>query len=259
MNKKIYAIALFLTSLAYGMIQAQEEATKEKENVWSGFVSLSMVFNDGNTNSKTQRVSTEIKKETSFGFASVYGEYNEGSSEGVTNTRNSKAGFKIAKDLDEKSYVFFNFESYKDSFKRLDRRNISTLGYGKKLINNETTKLNVEAGLTYNYENFEGASSEKYWGLRLSDDFTHDLESGVQIFQKAEYIPSVESSKKYTITSEQGFRSKLTESISLETSVKLFYDNTIPKDSFGNPIPRDNGHNVRRLDAVYYVSLNKTF
>jgi len=258
--KNIFYILVAFISFATGIVTAQEETTKpEKEQQWSGNVSLSMVFNDGNTNSKTQRVATEIKKETGFGSVTVYGEYNEGSSEGNTNVRNSLGGIKVAKDINENSYVFMSFETYKNQFKRLDRRNIGNLGYGQKLINNDSTKFNIEAGVSYTYENFELGSSEKYWGLRFADDFTHDLDNGVQIFQKGEYIPSVESSRKYTITSEQGFRSKLTETLSIDTSVKLVYDNTIPKDFFGNPIPRDNGHDVRRLDAIYYVSLNKTF
>jgi putative salt-induced outer membrane protein len=256
MKKLTLLLVCALASMALGMLQAADE---KKEDLWSGNLSLSMSFNDGNSNSKTQRIAFDAKRKTDYGHFTGYGEYNEGSSEGLTNKRDSKAGFKVAKDIDEDSYLFIAFETYKDQFKSLDRRNTTDLGYGYKVINNDTTKFNVESGVSYVYENYERVSSDKFMALNLSDDFKHTLESGVEIFQKGKYVPSIESSRKYTVYSEQGVRSKLTETISLDVSIKLMYDNNVPKDTLGNPIMRDNGHGVRRLDTSYFVAISKSF
>lgn len=262
-----HIVCSVLLGAGFGGLWADEEAAaKEKIPEWNGALSISMTFTDGNSNAKSSRVAFNATREMHDGSMDFYGDYNESSSEGKTSSRNMTAGLKYNYDIGERSYLFIGYEVYKNKFKRIELRNKAIAGYGYKVIDKEKTTFNVEAGLAWIHESYivdssstSSSDDKDYIALRFADEYEHTFENGVQVFQKAEYVPSIEKSSDYMFTSTQGIRTKLTTAWSLESSVKVEYINNVPRDKFGVKIPRADGHDVRRLDTTYYTGVTYSF
>ncbi|MBK9130088.1 MAG: DUF481 domain-containing protein [Gammaproteobacteria bacterium] len=123
--------------------RAQEKAPQG----WSGDAGLGFVVTTGNTETETINTKATL----------VYGadpwkhtgklDLLKGSDNNETNADRVMLSGKSERDLSAASYVFglLNYED--DEFSGYDYRASETLGYGRRLVQNESITLNAEAGL----------------------------------------------------------------------------------------------------------------
>jgi len=100
---------------------------------------------------------------------------------------------------------------------------------GVHLINNDTTKLSIEAGVGYVWED-QGGVTDEYVGFRAAQSFSYALSERSSIYETIEYLSELEDFENYSLVAEAGIVTRLTEKLSLKTLVRGTYDNTVPAD-----------------------------
>lgn len=134
------AIALILTA---PFVSAQEE---EAASPWAGKATLGYLATSGNTENSTLNSGFEISHTSGnwkhmFTAAAINAVQDE-----TTTAEAYDAGWKSERSLSESNYLFGQLDWRKDRFSGYDTQFSQTVGYGRRLIDTEVHKLNVEIG-----------------------------------------------------------------------------------------------------------------
>ena len=127
-------------------VMAQEEAAEE-EGPWSGNVKLGYIGTSGNTESESLNSGFQLNYvpgdwEHSLTAAALYSQDSN-----VTTAEAYDAGWKSARNLTEADFVFGRLDWRKDRFNSIVEQFSQTVGYGRRLIDNERHQLNGELGV----------------------------------------------------------------------------------------------------------------
>jgi len=139
------SLQLLLLSLSVFALSASVVA-EEVESPWSGSAALGYLSTDGN--SETTSINAD------FALAYITGRWTHGLKAlaiGGTTSEETIAeryflGLKSDWAINDRSYLFGLIDIDRDRFSAYDLRTSEALGYGRKLINTETRKWNVEIG-----------------------------------------------------------------------------------------------------------------
>ena len=89
------------------------------------------------------------KNEFALGLSGSYGETDSETSTEIANL------FFNYKRIFDKSYIFSNTSLFHDKIALISYRFTTSLGYGRNVIDNDRTKLGLEAGVAYIHEDYE--------------------------------------------------------------------------------------------------------
>ncbi|MCC6301644.1 MAG: DUF481 domain-containing protein [Gammaproteobacteria bacterium] len=163
-------------------------AQEETPQGWSGDTGLGFVVTTGNTETETINAKATL----------IYGaapwkhtgklDLLKGSDNDETNADRLSLSGKSERDLSAASYVFglVNYED--DEFSGYDYRASESLGYGRRLVQNESVTLNAEAGLGARQDKVSGTGESESdgivrlaglleWRISPSAKFTQELET----------------------------------------------------------------------------------
>jgi putative salt-induced outer membrane protein len=113
----------------------------------TGSATLGYLATSGNTESKNANASLDIDWDR--GGMWVHGwtaQFVSARTDGVTTAESYAAGYKAQHDFSETSYLFAAGDWRKDRFSGYDEQVSETVGYGRRLIDNERHMLAVEGG-----------------------------------------------------------------------------------------------------------------
>ena len=160
-------------------------AQDAEEYGWSGKAALGFLATSGNTENST------LNSNFAVGFAidkwahSVDVLAISASENDVTTAEAYDLGWKSERELSEKSFLFGRVQWRKDNFGAYDTQLSQIVGYGRRLIETDIHKLNVEvgAGARQSELQFSGNENETIftagsfynWTLSESTDFTQNL------------------------------------------------------------------------------------
>jgi putative salt-induced outer membrane protein len=141
MNLRSVVVCALL--LAAPFVVAQEE---EAESPWAGKATLGYLATSGNTDNSTLNSSFEISYSTGdwkhlFGARAINATEDES-----TTAEAYEAGWKSERNFSEHNYMFGQLDWRRDRFSGYETQFSQTVGYGRRLIDKEAHKLNVEIG-----------------------------------------------------------------------------------------------------------------
>lgn len=154
-----YGLLAIVLSVLPGAVWAQEEAAEE-ETPWSGAVSLGFLGTSGNTettsyNTKLGLGYVKDRWKHSFDATAI------GADESETTTAEAyQAGLKTEYSFTGRDFVFGTVDWRKDRFSGVDQQITEALGYGRRLIDNETHLLSVGLGIGHRSADLADGTSE---------------------------------------------------------------------------------------------------
>jgi hypothetical protein len=95
---------------------------------------------------------------------------------------------------------------------------------GAYLLKNDITKLSLEAGPSYVWEQL-GGRDDNFAGARIADRFVWNISEAALLYQSAEYLISFEDSSDYIVNAEIGVEAPLSSMVNLVLSVRDYYIN----------------------------------
>ena len=164
-------------------------AQSAEDDGWSGKAALGYLATSGNTENSTLNSNFAVAFATGKWTHSVHALAISASENDVSTAEAYDLGWKSERELSAKSFVFGRLQWRKDNFGAYDTQFSQTVGYGRRLIETDVHKLNVEigAGARQSELQFGGTESETIltaggfynWTLSESADFTQNLSTEI--------------------------------------------------------------------------------
>jgi putative salt-induced outer membrane protein len=152
-------ISLPLILLSFGNLALahDEPAAEEDTGPWSGNVALGYLSSSGNTDDTSTTFNFLVAYTTGAWVHSLDGRaYGARSTsdagEDETTAESYQLGWKSTYDLDERNYLFGKLDWNKDRFASYVEQTYETVGYGRRILDNDTYKLNVEIGAGFSQQ-----------------------------------------------------------------------------------------------------------
>ena len=138
-----FTMSLLVTAAPTSLV-AQEV---EEESPWSGKASLGYLATSGNTENSTLNSGFEVGYATGkwahlFEAAAISASENEKSTAEAYDV-----GWKSERKITDHDFLYGRLSWRKDRFGAYDTQFSQTVGYGRRLIDNDAHKLNIELGL----------------------------------------------------------------------------------------------------------------
>jgi len=243
MKKTVISSILLASSVAVSSIVLAEDATSDNK-LWSGEVGLSFISNNGNTNSQNLGIRARAIRDGSV-WRNTY--KLESLNEETDDIRSAEKYFVSAKfdrKFSEVDYVFALIEHEDDRFSGYDYQTSFTAGYGRKLIQNDTHKLEMEVGPGYRRSEIMGENDVEEEGtLRGALNYDWVVTKTSSFRQEV----SVEAGEDSTISkSLSRFKSQLNGSLALVISYEAKHTSRVPVDT-------------HKFDSTTFVSLDYSF
>ena len=122
-----------------------EEA--EEQSPWAGKATLGYLATSGNTENSTLNTGFEVGY-TSGQWAHLLEAAAISASENEDTTAEAyDLGWKSERKISDKDFLFGRLQWRKDNFGAFDTQFSQTLGYGRRLVDNDKHKLNLELGV----------------------------------------------------------------------------------------------------------------
>ena len=199
------------SALAAGI--SEEEAALSDE--WQGKIAFGVETASGNTEKDGVNGHAEAKKlhgETVV-IATVDGawEQNEVSDADGSNTRDERTKGNVKAEANAKQrfdgfFVYGDLAAEHDGVAGIKYRLVESLGLGTYLVDTDTFKFSVEAGLAEVQEELDGTDSDEYTAYRLAEriDWVPTFAEGVSFFESADYLADLDDSDHYFANFEAG-------------------------------------------------------
>lgn len=183
-------------------VPALAAAEEEETSPWAGKALLGYLSTSGNTDNSSLNSAFEISYTSDswkhmFAAAAIHATSEDSvSGEEETTAEAYEAGWKSERNFSESSYMFGQLDWRKDRFSGYDKQFSQTIGYGRRLIDKEKHKLNVEIGAGARQSDLADGAEESETIVRGGLDYTWQLSETAAFAQ----IIAVESGSANTYT-----------------------------------------------------------
>ena len=218
-----------------GMINPPEQ----EEPKWTGALKLTALYTSGNTRRESVGLLFDASRTTETDRITVDAIWQYGTDEDVdpasatfgTKTltqRRAGAGAKYDYFLGERWYALGTARALGDTLADLQLRFTTGAGAGYTIIDDGTTLLLSEAGLSYYSEDYRtpGLSTEETVSLRLAYRVEHQFNDETKLLHRVEAFPSLENGNDYYLQAVTELTTSLTDSMVASVAHTLDYDNT---------------------------------
>jgi putative salt-induced outer membrane protein YdiY len=199
----------------------------------------------GNTDEAAAYLSAFFQARSKRHRFSLQGKYNYGETDGEITTRNALGRIKYDFFVRERLYSYAHARFERDDFQDLNLRSTMGLGLGYQILDTKRTSLFLEAGVSYFNEDLDKAEDKSHASARESVGFEMDIvRERITFFHLHEFYYSLEESKTYYISSDQGLRFRL---------VKGFFANIEMDFSYNSqPAPGKEKTDFRYIGSLGY-------
>jgi len=217
-----------------GMINPPEK----EEPKWTGSLKLTALYTSGNTQRESVGLLFDASRTTDIDRITVDGMWNYGTdtqfdavqNRDVTTLTQRRAGAGVKYDyfLSERWYALATSRALGDTLANLQLRFTAGAGAGYTIIDDGTTLLLSEAGLSYYSEDYRtpGLATEETVSLRVAYRLEHQLSDDTKLLHRVEAFPSIEDSDDFYLQAVTELSTSLTESMVASIAHTLDYDNT---------------------------------
>ncbi len=146
MNMRL-ALATVIVAMTLLPLLAIAQDAEEETSPWAGKASLGYLATSGNTENSTLNTAFEVgytadKWAHLLEAAAITASENE-----LTTAEAYDLGWKSERKITDHDFLFGRLQWRKDNFGAYDTQFSQSLGYGRRLIENDVHKLNVELGV----------------------------------------------------------------------------------------------------------------
>jgi putative salt-induced outer membrane protein YdiY len=220
---------LMASLLAVGLLAANQ-AQAQAENAFKTTLSAGMTLTDGNSETMQANGSlvTEGQKEglgsVRAGVEANYGQ-NTVSNQDNTTVNNARGFANVKKTITPRTFGYLDGSIVHDEIADIRYRVTVGPGLGVYLVKNDNTKLSVEAGPSYVWEEVEGVRDD-YFAVRFAERFDQVLSATAKLWQSAEYLPKADDFGDYLLSAELGVEAAMTTRLNLRLVLQDRYDST---------------------------------
>lgn len=254
MKNKIFTLTLVWTVLFSIIAQAEEVKTRvtELQNQETKLISekaaedkfdadfwLSFIHAAGNTDSLSISADNNIlwrknKFESRWKLgAYFYRVFNSNSRTTGTLSEYIYGTYRLDYYFHPRATIYIGGGGYSDRITGIDAAGKGFTGFTYLVVDTETTKVRVEAGYDYTYEDRVAPDvNVSVHSIATGVDVSHQINEYVSLFEALESQQNVMSISDFRLQNEIGVKSKLTKIISIKASHKLRFDNQ-PVTGFG--------------------------
>jgi putative salt-induced outer membrane protein len=133
--------------IALLVVAAQNVAAEEEEGPWAGKAKLGYLATSGNTDNSNLNAGFAISYSTDGWQHSFETVAINSTEDNATTAEAYEVGWKSERSLSENNFLFGQLDWRKDRFSGYQTQFSQTVGYGRRLIDSEIHKLNVEIGV----------------------------------------------------------------------------------------------------------------
>ena len=171
--------AIALLTLAAPLMAAEED-----EGPWAGKATLGYLATSGNTENSTLNTGFEIGYSAGDWKHLFNARAINTTEDDATTAEAYEAGWKSERDFAEHNYLFGALDWRKDRFSGYETQFSQTAGYGRRLVDTETHKLNAEIGGGARQSELSTGSKENEFIARFALDYTWQMSENAAFEQK---------------------------------------------------------------------------
>jgi putative salt-induced outer membrane protein YdiY len=208
-------------------------AEEEKPFSGSGEVGLLMTTGDSETDSVNGKAGLKYEHERLFGEINLAALYSSekveenGTKEDRVSAEKYNYAAKIGYKFTTADYAFVSGDYEDDRFSGYDFRTTYSAGYGRKLINTDTAKLDIEIGPGYRYDKLEGGETEDEAILRGYAMFNYKFSDAVSFQQDVTVITGSDNTNTKSVTA---LKSQIIGALSMKATFTVDHDSHVPAD-----------------------------
>lgn len=192
-----------------------DDVEAAEEGGWSGSVDLGYLASSGNTETSSLNFGVAAEYETLPWIHNLSLSTVRATDSGATTAERLQATYKVDYELNEHDYVYGSLAYEKDRFSGLDRRTSETVGYGRRVLDDERHELDLEAGLGASQLERSDGTSQREMITRLFGDYRWKVSDNASIQQKV----LVEAASQNTyLESVSSMRAAINDSLALKLS-----------------------------------------
>lgn len=218
---------------------------------WTGSFTLNGMFTRGNSSTESVGLDADIvrrseKDRISAGAEYIYSRYKDPDTGDRVVSADAweilgKYDYYFTSDF----YTFFQIVLERDNVADLELRITPSIGVGYEWIDKPDFHFNTEAGVTWVYEDYEGARPDNHMSIRLAYHMDKSINDKVKLFHNLEFLPNVEDFQDFNVSADAGVRTTITKNFYSEFKVDWEYDAT--------PAPDARKNDVRVLLGIGYT------
>ncbi len=240
----------FLCLLCLTAVSFTSEAHAEEEKGWGGEVGLNGARTTGNNDTTDLGFAFKLNNRGSDWRHNLRGSADYGRSQGNTNKRRYRLGYKIGRDLAPRVYGFANADYYSEDFGAFKHGYYLGGGAGYSVLVDDPTKWRVEAGAGFRSQKARlapndpsGLSSrlEEFASARLFSDFEHAFNEAVKFTNDTELFYSDIDT---FFINEIGVNSRMFGDFALRASFRIEAHTDVPDG-------REKVDTISRIGIVY--------
>jgi putative salt-induced outer membrane protein YdiY len=211
----------------------------KKQPKWTGSLKFTALYTDGNTRRESAGLLFDASRTTEEDRISVDAIWDYGKDKDVDRTsatfgqetltqRRTGAGIKYDYFLSKRWYALATARALGDTLADLNLRFTAGAGLGYTVIDDDTTLLLTEFGLSYYTEDYRtpGLASQDSMALRVAYRFTHQLSEQTKFSHRLEAFPSLEDMDDFYLQAVTEISTSLTDSMIASVAHTIDYDNT---------------------------------
>ncbi len=203
-------------------------AQDEETSPWVGKASLGYLATTGNSESTSVNASTEISYESGK-WKHTADAIALGSKDDVDTTAEAyQLGWKTDYSIREFDYLFGEVRWQKDKFSGYDQQLSESVGYGRRVLNNDKHMLNVEVGVGAKQSDLRDGTSQNETILLGGLDYTWQLSETASFGQDVR----IEAGDENTyLESVSALNAKVFENLALVLSYTVRNNSDVPVGS----------------------------
>jgi len=200
-------------------------AIAQDEGPWSGRASLGYLATTGNTENSNLKAAFELGYKTGPWQHLLTALAINAAENKETTAEAYELGWKSERQMSEKDFLFGRLSWRKDRFSGYDTQFSQSVGYGRRLVNTEVHKLNVEAGAGARQSKRIDGTDENETIFRGGLDYTWQFSETAEFRQ--DFVVEAGQENTY-LESISAVSAKLFENLALVASYTVKNNSDVP-------------------------------
>ena len=205
-------------------LAASTAPAQETQPEWERSLAMGFNLTDGNSDTLLGNAALRANREKGEDYFRFSLEGTYGETEDATTTQKGRGQAQVKRRLNG-HYVFADVDAQHDDPAGVDYRVIPATGLGRFLLDSEATRLSVELGAGYLWEEVDGRRDD-YPVLRAVERLAHTLSETANVWQSVEYVPRAEDPGDYLLMAEAGIVAAIAARTFLRLVVQDRFDST---------------------------------
>lgn len=230
---------IFGLGVALALVPALALADEDK--AWGGSVEAGLAYGTGNSEKQDTNAALKLDYRLGQWLHEFSGKAINSKSDGTRSAEEYRAGWKTSYDLTDVDYVFANADYVNNRFAGYTYRITEAVGYGRKLLDDDTFKLSTEIGIGYRQNKLLNGTHEDGFLVRPGLDFEWKISDTATFSESLDIAIGADA----TITnSETAMKVQVLKNIYMKAGFSLEHISDVPAG-------RENTDTLSTLNLVY--------